>query len=170
MRLPYSTAFCMNTRLDAQTISDRLRSGISNSKVARSSRIRGWVDADRWVLKGPVLFGTRNSFLRLLEIRLYPSAQGTELRGHFRLSWPTFYFMCAWFGSLSMGVLATIVALVTKRDSSDAAVPFGFVILILFGWGMIKIGVWLSRSNEEKLVDFLHQTLDQLQNNVKLVS
>jgi hypothetical protein len=28
----------------------------------------------------------------------------------------------------------------------------------------------LSRSNEEKLVDFLHQTLDQLQNNVKLVS
>ena len=86
------------------------------------------------------------------------------------MSWPTFYFMCAWFGSLSMGVLATIVALVAQRDSSDAGVPFGFVVLILFGWGMTKIGVWLSRSNEEKLVDFLHQTLDQPQNNVKLVS
>jgi hypothetical protein len=67
--------------------------------------------------------------------------------------------MCVWFGVLSIGTLAAIVALVAQHDSSDAVAPFACVGMILFGWGMIKIGVQLSRSNEEKLVDFLQQTL-----------
>ena len=121
---------------------------------------------DGCVLKGPIPFGMHNSFRRRLEIHFYPSALGTELRGRFRLSWPVFYFMCVWFGGLFVTTPIGLVALVAQRGLSalrsepELLIP---VVMILFGFVLVQTGVWLSRSSEKKVVEFLHQALDQPQ-------
>ena len=166
MRLPYSTPFSLNAPLDASAVSARLRSGVSRYRAATASRVKGSVHADRCVLKGPIPPFTRNSFARVLELRFYPSANGTELRGRFRLNWPVFYFMCFWFGSLLIATPVELVAAVSQQGLSvfmsepERLVP---VVLILMGLGMTEFGVRLSRSSEEKVVEFLHQALDQPQ-------
>lgn len=159
MRLPYSNPFCLSTSLDAQTVSERLKSGLSRDGVPATSRVKGWVSADGCVLKGPIPDGMGNSFRRRLEIHFYPSTEGTELRGRFRLSWPAFYFMCFWFGFLLLSVPATALAMITQRDSSNEPALIVFIALFVLGFGLTEFGVWMSRSSEEKVVEFLHEVL-----------
>jgi hypothetical protein len=80
------------------------------------------------------------------------------LRGRFTLHWFVKLFLVFWIGIATfIGVVGTLAAM---RDSKAAAVPFFTLIMVLFAFGLLRFGAWLSRNDPAWLSAVIRNALD----------
>jgi hypothetical protein len=109
----------------------------------------------------------RNSFRRLLEARVRPYRVGTLIEGRFSVHPFSRVFAIVWFGSASLVVLATFIALVllplfgeSSLSSKDIGV-FVFLLLVLAGGSALCLFTYRAAQDEPQFLrEFLLELLE----------
>jgi hypothetical protein len=104
----------------------------------------------------------RNSFAPLFHGRLLAATGGTVIEGRFRMHLLIRMFMTFWFGCLGGGLsLATVLAVIRYKSLAAAVgTMLGPLLVLAFGYGIVRFGQWSARDQEREMVSLLKATLD----------
>ena len=123
-----------------------------------SAKVRG--NRFRLFAWGPI--NVRNSFAPLFYGRLDEASDGTHIRGRFRMHPVVQALLVLWFGGL-VAMAALLVLLPASSWGSRVAPPafavLGPVVMILLGYGVVRLGRWFARGQVESIRAFLVREL-----------
>ena len=115
--------------------------------------------------------GYRNTFQTFLTATMRPEAGGTVISGEFAMHPFVRVFMLIWFGGIIIIGGTMFVATASSMLSGSGQGQntwMGVVIptaMLAFGFGLVRLGRFLARTESRFLTDFLVQTLNAHEQN-----
>lgn len=103
----------------------------------------------------------RNSFQTVLRATYQEAADGTHLSCCAGMHPFVVAFMVVWFAvitSIGIGVLVTVFG--SPGDNSILYSVFAVVVMVAFGFALIRIGRWLAQGELERMLAFLKEVID----------
>jgi hypothetical protein len=89
---------------------------------------------------------------------------GCRLSGEFSMLRFAYVFSAVWFGFLSIFAIVWTVDLIRGqvKPVGDATYWLNFVpyLMLIFGYALLRFGLWLSSRTESKLLQFVMKTVD----------
>ncbi len=102
----------------------------------------------------------RNSFARFFWGAVVPDTDGSRIEGHFGMDPFVKLFMVFWLASILFGVFSALIAMPSGANHGRGwAAVVVLAGLIVLGALLLKIGQWMTRSEENYLREFLQATL-----------
>lgn len=105
----------------------------------------------------------RNSFAPFFYGILQSEADGTSIRGHFRVHPVVRGFVALWFGGLIAG--SALFLFMPQSNWSGGQAPPALAVLapvamIFLGFGFVHFGRWLARGQRDSIQNFLIRELE----------
>jgi len=170
VKRPFVTPVVIDTNLSAVECLHRLDEAVIHESImapwaiftSRSAHpVAGKIRDDKAILRWRTLYG--NSYQRLLRLSVEPASVGSRLVGEFSMLRFTYVFGAAWFGLLFLFSIAWTVELTRGHikpvgDATDwlNCIPY---LMMVFGYALLRFGLWLSARTEPKLLQFVAQTV-----------
>jgi hypothetical protein len=171
MELPFSTPVVIDAKLDVAECLHRLDEAVIYESIispwaiftSRSAHpVAGTVRGDKVILRWRTFYS--NSFQRLLRLSAKPGPMGCRLSGEFSMLRFAYVFSAVWFGFLSIFAIVWTVDLIRGqvKPVGDATYWLNFVpyLMLIFGYALLRFGLWLSSRTESKLLQFVMKTVD----------
>ncbi len=151
----------LSSPLSPEQCIQRLRDACDGPSALFGSReVIGRLGRDSF--RGHIRIGYRNSFQTYVTAKFLPDGAQTRIRCRFGLHPLVIVFMAIWFGvvltaSGSIFVVAVVHLIQhTAVGLAGIAVP---LLMLAFGYGLVRVGRWIARDEQELLTEFLCTTL-----------
>jgi hypothetical protein len=165
VKLPFSTPVVIDADLGVTECLRRLEEAAISPWAIFTSRsihpVAGKIRGDKAILRWRTFYG--NSYQRLLRFSVEPAPVGSRLVGAFSMLRFTYIFGAAWFSFLFFFSIVWTVEFIRGqiKPAGDATDWLNYIpyLLMIFGYALLRFGLWLSARTEPRLLQFVAQTV-----------